>query len=484
MKKRRCEIEQIVNIDNSLYERLKEVGISQSQIDKYKYCIFTEEKLQYLAEIKEHHPIVSFIDFTSFEAMNVEQLRKSLNWIQEYADGWVRREGLVKKIEEILTEQGKILTNLSQAGSLLKDYLTPEVFQYVAKLHIYFVGEYNNNAITTHRTGALSIEGIQDDIESIIKKTDPLFFADKEYILFGINFFNDEYCELYLNIRIQDILVQYTPDQLVQLAKKELDKEIRLMYEKLHEIKDFENSMSLNSRVKEFRQVLNDLNSRDADEMNADILDSYELYNMTLTKASEGPNAVKLFLKDYNSMTHDDYFYLNAEGNIESIDYDLLDTLLSDMSELEEFKSLSTIEHSKKHICRLSDQENASLIHSCLGNAWLNDNEYDLSEYPFDFIKCHRKLDLMNYMSQGNWALRQGFVYRDIAFVQQVNGGDEYLTFIKKNDWNWIAFDSVSVEKTIEKNQFYSYFKDIYDRGSDIRNEKSKKVRVGEQRSL
>lgn len=463
---------------------MKAAGISQSQIDKYKACIFTEEKLQYLAEIKEHHPIVSFIDFTSFEAMNVEQLRKSLNWIQEYADGWVRREGLVKKIEEILTEQEKILTNMFHTGLFLKDYLTPEVFQYVDKLHIYFKDANNNNAITTHRAGALSIEGIQDELENIIKKTDPLFFTDKECLLFEINFFNEEYCSLYFNTRTKDVSVEHTPDQLIQLAKKETDKEIRLLYEKFQEIKDFENSLSLNSRAKEFRQILNDLDSRDADEMNASILDSYELYNMTLSKAKEGPNAVKLFLKDYNSMTYDDCFYLNAEGNIESIDYDLLDTLLSDMSELEEFKTISTIEHSKKHICRLSDQENASLIHSCLGNAWLNDKEYDLSEYPFDFIKCHRKLDLMNYMSQGNWALRQGFVYKDIAFVQQVNGGDEFLTFIKKNDWNWIAFDSVSVEKTIENNQFYSYFKDIYDRGSDIRNEKSKKVRVGEQRSL
>lgn len=463
---------------------MKEAGISQSQIDKYKACIFTEEKLQYLAEIKEHHPIVSFIDFTSFEAMNVEQLRKSLNWIQEYADGWVRREGLVKKIEEILIEQEKILTNMFHTGLFLKDYLTPEVFQYVDKLHIYFKDSNNNNAITTHRTGALSIEGIQDELENIIKITDPLFFADKECLLFEINFFNEEYCSLYVNTRTKDVSVEHTPDQLIQLAKKETDKEIRLLYEKFQEIKDFENSMSINSRVKEFRQILNDLDSRDADEMNASILDSYELYNMTLFKAKEGPNAVKLFLKDYNSMTYDDYFYLNAEGNIESIDYDLLDTLLSDMSELVEFKSLCTTEHSKKHICRLSDQENASLTHSCLGNAWLNDNDFDLSDYPFDFIKCHRKLDLMNYMSQGNWALRQGFVYKDIAFVQQVNGGDEFLTFIKKNDWNWIAFDSVSVEKTIEKNQFYSYFKEIYDRGSDIRNEKSKKVRVGEQRSL
>lgn len=228
-------IEKIIDIDGSLYERLKAVGISQTQINKYRSCILTEEKLRYLIEIKEHHAIVEFIDFTSFEAMNVEQLSKSLNWIQEYADGWIQREGLVNKIENILTEQEKIITNMSQVDLLLKDYLTPEVFQYVDKLHIGFDDKYNN-AITAQRVDVLSIEGIQNELENIIRKKDPMFFSDKEYVLFEISFFNDEYCSLYLNTRTQDILVQYTPDQLNQLAKKEPDKEIRSLYEKLSEI--------------------------------------------------------------------------------------------------------------------------------------------------------------------------------------------------------------------------------------------------------
>lgn len=476
-------IEKIIDIDGSLYERLKAVGISQTQINKYRSCILTEEKLRYLIEIKEHHAIVEFIDFTSFEAMNVEQLSKSLNWIQEYADGWIQREGLVNKIENILTEQEKIITNMSQVDLLLKDYLTPEVFQYVDKLHIGFDDKYNN-AITAQRVDVLSIEGIQNELENIIRKKDPMFFSDKEYVLFEISFFNDEYCSLYLNTRTQDILVQYTPDQLNQLAKKEPDKEIRSLYEKFLDIRDLKNFTSLKRKVIELKNILNELHSPAAEKINDDIIDTYVLYNLTISRAKKGPNVVKTFLKDYSPMEIDEYCYLNAEGNIEMIYYDRLDSLLCEVAELDEFKGLDSMEHSRKHICRLSKRENASLINACLENAWLSDEDFDLSDYHFDFIKCHRKLDLMNYMSQGNWALRQGFVYNDIAFVQQVNGGDEYLTLIKKNDEKWIAFDSVSVEKSIEMNEFYSYFGKICDRGFQIRYEKSKKARVDEPRTL
>lgn len=476
-------IEKIIDIDGSLYERLKAVGISQTQINKYRSCILTEEKLRYLVEIKEHHAIVEFIDFTSFEAMNVEQLSTSLNWIQEYADGWIQREGLVNKIENILAEQEKIITNMSQVDLLLKDYLTPEVFQYVDKLHIGFDDKYNN-AITVQRADVLSIEGIQNELENIIRKKDPMFFSDKEYVLFEISFFNDEYCSLYLNTRTQDILVQYTPDQLNQLAKKEPDKEIRSLYEKFLDIRDLKNFTPLKRKVIELKNILNELHSPAAEKINDDIIDTYVLYNLTISRAKKGPNVVKTFLKDYSPMEIDEYCYLNAEGNIEMIYYDRLDSLLCEVAELDEFKGLDSMEHSRKHICRLSKQENDSLINACLENAWLSDEDFDLSDYPFYFIKCHRKLDLMNYMSQGNWALRQGFVYKDIAFVQQVNGGDEYLTLIKKNDGKWIVFDSVSVEGSIKNNEFYSYFEKIYDRGLQMRYEKSKKARVDEPRTL
>lgn len=480
--KRRNKIDQIDDAVSTIHEELKKNGISQSQIEKYEACFFTVEKLQYLAEISVHYPIVNFIDFTSFEAMNVEQLKNSIKWIQEYANGWIREEGLKKEIEEMLTEQEKIPTNISQIELLLKDYLTPEIFQYVNKVDISFNDEYNDNPITTYSLDVLSIEGIQNELGTIMKKMDPLFFSDKENILFEISFFNDECCSLYLNTRTQDILVQYTPDQLNHLAKKEPDKEIRSLYEKFLDNRDLKNFKSLKSRVIELKNILNGLPSSAAEKVNDDIIDTYVLYNLTISRAKKGPDVVKTFLKDYSPMEIDEYCYLNAEGNIEMIGYDRLDSLLCEISELDEFRNLDRIEHSRKHICRLSNQENASLIHACLENTWLSDEEFNLSDYPFDFIRCQRKLDLMNYMSQGNWALRQGFVYKDLAFVQQVNGGDEYLTLIKKNDEKWIAFDSVSVEKSIEKNEFYSYFEKICDRGFQIRYEKSKKAKVDEQR--
>ena len=36
--------------------------------------------------------------------------------------------------------------------------------------------------------------------------------------------------------------------------------------------------------------------------------------------------------------------------------------------------------------------------------------------------------ELRGFFTHGNWALRQGIVYEDLAFVQQVDGGDEWWT--------------------------------------------------------
>lgn len=49
--------------------------------------------------------------------------------------------------------------------------------------------------------------------------------------------------------------------------------------------------------------------------------------------------------------------------------------------------------------------------------------------------------ELRGFFAHGNWALRQGIVYEDLAFVQQVDGGDEWWT-LKRTDSGWLAFES------------------------------------------
>ncbi|MDL2293793.1 hypothetical protein LJC60_04095 [Ruminococcaceae bacterium OttesenSCG-928-D13] len=51
--------------------------------------------------------------------------------------------------------------------------------------------------------------------------------------------------------------------------------------------------------------------------------------------------------------------------------------------------------------------------------------------------------ELIEQFRHGNWAVRIGFVLGDLAFVEQVNGGNEWLA-LKLEDGEWKSFDSVS----------------------------------------
>jgi hypothetical protein len=51
--------------------------------------------------------------------------------------------------------------------------------------------------------------------------------------------------------------------------------------------------------------------------------------------------------------------------------------------------------------------------------------------------------ELLAKFEHGNWSARTGFVLDDLAFVQQLNGGDEWLS-LKRDDNGWHSFDSIS----------------------------------------
>lgn len=64
-----------------------------------------------------------------------------------------------------------------------------------------------------------------------------------------------------------------------------------------------------------------------------------------------------------------------------------------------------------------------------------------LEEYPYEFVEAEDVSALRGFLEHGNWAIRTGIVYDDLAFIQQVNGGDEWWTFKKAPD-GWEAFES------------------------------------------
>ena len=98
---------------------------------------------------------------------------------------------------------------------------------------------------------------------------------------------------------------------------------------------------------------------------------------------------------------------------------------------------------------RITGREHEGLVEKCQENGWLKVGGFDwqddpfLEEYPYEFSRTESVDRLREALGSGNWAIRQGFCYRDLAFIQQVNGGDEWWT-LKRDGDAWTGFESWS----------------------------------------
>ena len=70
-----------------------------------------------------------------------------------------------------------------------------------------------------------------------------------------------------------------------------------------------------------------------------------------------------------------------------------------------------------------------------------------------------KKGDLKAFFKQGNWCLGQGIIYKNMFFLQQVNGGDEWASY--RIDDDLTCWDSISWGRIIEDNEFDKYFKEF-----------------------
>lgn len=104
---------------------------------------------------------------------------------------------------------------------------------------------------------------------------------------------------------------------------------------------------------------------------------------------------------------------------------------------------------------RICGNERSRLVEKCQENGWLKVGGYDwqddpfLEEYPYEFCRIDDIDALREYFERGNWAIRQGVVFGDLAFINQVNGGDEWWT-LKRDGRDWAAFESTSFALLIE----------------------------------
>jgi hypothetical protein len=97
------------------------------------------------------------------------------------------------------------------------------------------------------------------------------------------------------------------------------------------------------------------------------------------------------------------------------------------------------------------------LIATAQTNPWLKvggvDFEDDLCmEHDYTwFLQEYTDPDMLAaFFEHGNWAIRAAVKYKDLIFVNQVNGGDEWWTVKICPDGTLLPFESISVARMIE----------------------------------
>lgn len=97
------------------------------------------------------------------------------------------------------------------------------------------------------------------------------------------------------------------------------------------------------------------------------------------------------------------------------------------------------------------NEKELEIIQACQSNAWLSDwREYPDYDYDYSFKEYESPEELKDFFEHGNWGIRTGAIFGDLAFVQQVNGGDEWLT-MKKEDGQYKTFESVSFDAILQR---------------------------------
>jgi hypothetical protein len=81
-------------------------------------------------------------------------------------------------------------------------------------------------------------------------------------------------------------------------------------------------------------------------------------------------------------------------------------------------------------------------------------------DYEFTLTQINTLDKLEMFFDHGNWSIRQGVVYKDLAFINQVNGGDEWWT-LKQDGEEWVAFESCTMRPIIHRGEFRKMIRDM-----------------------
>jgi hypothetical protein len=110
----------------------------------------------------------------------------------------------------------------------------------------------------------------------------------------------------------------------------------------------------------------------------------------------------------------------------------------------------------------LDAERTAQLTEKCMTNSWLRRGNYPLDDYAFSFVKTDNIDVLERYFEHGNWSIRNGIVYDDLAFVNQSNGGDEWWTLKYDSEKNcYVNFESMNFTPSIKSGEFKGLISDM-----------------------
>lgn len=96
---------------------------------------------------------------------------------------------------------------------------------------------------------------------------------------------------------------------------------------------------------------------------------------------------------------------------------------------------------------------------TCQTNIWLKAVEAD---YPYHLERYNDIEMLQKFFDHGNWSVRSAVQYKDLIFVNQVNGGDEWWTIKVVSDTELVPFESVTMCAIIKAGEFSSYIEKMH----------------------
>ena len=469
--------------NDDFLNKQRQKGLPEEKLILYMKNLLSIEKIESLAELWEHKHLYPFINFEKLELLDNHQLYESILFIRMYADNYITRDDLQKKILRYINEQEEIKLNHSSFKNLLGEYLDENMLSYLSALSISFIGEHSHIPISNFEIQLPStLDEIQKKVNEEISLYNPLFFSDKRIVSIDCypkkEYINAPIYSITIDFKYLDVFLSHNRNELISIFKEnelkllhEIDSK-RKVFEELQDIKIlYRNSKDKNVAISQFLSFLNQFDMKDFTEIRDNFMSREELNQYIEENASMGPARLKSFLENYDCLSQDNYFYLNGEMNLEMIDDELFSMVCSDVEKLPYFEEIFGYEITRPYLKELSDEEANKLTKKCQDNYWLKvsgyaftEEGYDENDYQYNFRSCPTRVDLYNIFSHGNWAIRDGFVYKDMAFIQQVNGGDEYWTLMKHGD-QWVDYDSVTFHFAIERDEFYELLDDVHKLG-------------------